>query len=132
MNYNQIVLVFLASLGGAALGAGGVYLALDGPPAPSVVPAEMGAPPSPAPQPPRQGDAQRALEGVQKQEFLPLQAISEKVRMRFPGEVISATLSEDDGILHYELKVLTTDGRILEIAADPKSGAILQIEEDDD
>jgi Peptidase propeptide and YPEB domain len=133
VSYNPIVLAFLASLGGAALGAGGVYLALDRTPAPSAVPAaETAAPPAPAPPPPQQGDAQRALEGVQKQEFLTLQAISEKVRMRFPGEVVGAKLSEDDGVLQYELKVLTTDGRILEIAADPKSGAILDIEEDDD
>lgn len=148
MNYNPIVLAFLASLGGAALGAGGVYLALDRTAAPSVAPAAIeapspsapagvppaavGAPSSPAPAATPQGDAQRALEGVQKQEFLPLQEISEKVRARFPGDVVSAKLSEDDGVVYYELKVLTANGRILEIAADPKSGAILDVEEDDD
>lgn len=148
-------------MGGAALGAGGVYLALDRMAAPSTVapapaetapaPASPAAPsaiapapvePSPALAPaqepqqsearPLEGDAQRALDGVRKQEFLPLQSISEKVRMRFPGEVVSAKLSEDDGVIHYELKVLTANGRILEIAADPRTGAILDVEEDDD
>jgi hypothetical protein len=136
VKYNPILLAFLASMGGAALGAGGVYLALGRTGAPPFIPpaAETAVPlPAPAPVQPQQGgDAQRALEGVRKQEFLSLQALSEKVRARFPGEIVSAKLSEDDGVTQYELKVLTTDGRILEVAADPRTGAILDVEEDDD
>jgi Peptidase propeptide and YPEB domain len=167
VKYNPILLAFLASMGGAALGAGGVFFALDrtappaavapaatpaaeptapapapppaprdpapaSPPASSPPASAAASPPAPVPAPSQQGDAQRALEGVRKQEFLSLQALSEKVRARIPGEVVSAALSEDDGVLHYELKLLTADGRILEIAADPRTGAVLDIEEDDD
>lgn len=106
---------------------------------PEPVPSQSVAIQPPAPVPPealavapaQNGDAARALDGVQKQQFLPLQTISDTVRARYPGDVVSAKLDEDDGVMKYELKILTKNGRILEVDVDPRSGRILDVDEDD-
>jgi hypothetical protein len=150
VKYNLIAIAMIALAGGAGLGAGGAYMVLSHapaaplaptlPPAPVaaeepapalVLPAPAAAEPAPSAMPAQNIDAQRALDGVRKQEFLPLQTISAAVRERFPGEVISAKLDEDDGVMKYELKILTANGRVLEVDVDPRSGKIIDIDEDD-
>jgi hypothetical protein len=145
VKYNLIAIAVGALAAGAGLGAGGAYVVLNHTastqPVVSVPPASPveitpSAPVVESPQPPatalaQSGDAQRALDGVQKQQFLPLQTISATVREKFPGEIVSAKLDEDDGVVKYELKILTVNGRILEIDVDPRSGKIVNIDEDD-
>ncbi|MGQ4273856.1 PepSY domain-containing protein [Terrihabitans sp. B22-R8] len=103
------------------------------PPAPvaeTVSPVEP-APPAP-PSPPPTTDADRARAAVQRGEMLPLKEILAKIATRFPGEVIDVELSEDDGVLEYEIKIQTARGRVVELEVDPRTGAILDVDEDDD
>lgn len=64
------------------------------------------------------------------QDLLPLSAILAIARKQVPGEIIDVDLDDDDGSDHYEIEVLTAEGRQIEIRIDARSGRILEIEED--
>lgn len=51
-------------------------------------------------------------------------------RERVPGEVIEVELDDDDGRSEYEVKILTADGRSIELKIDALSGVVLKSEED--
>lgn len=76
-------------------------------------------------------DADRALDAVKRGEFLPLGDITRIVRQRFPGRIVGVELDDDDGVAYYEFKIVTANGRVLEIEVDPKNGAIIDVDEDD-
>ena len=48
------------------------------------------------------------------------------------GKVIEAELEHDDGILVWEIEVINDKNQIYEVEIDANSGAILEIEQDDD
>lgn len=72
-------------------------------------------------------DAYRAL---QAGEVLSFDAVLEKLRDRFPGEVVEVEFERSGGVWVYELEMLMPDGRMLEIYADARSGAVLKVEQD--
>lgn len=63
---------------------------------------------------------------------LPLAQVLAVARAAVPGEVIEVELDDDDdddrGV--YEVKMLTPEGRAIEITIDAVSGAVLEREED--
>lgn len=61
---------------------------------------------------------------------LPLARILAIAREHVPGEVIEVELESDDGRAEYEVKILTSDGRTMEMQIDAVRGTILQSEED--
>ena len=72
-----------------------------------------------------------------------VQAASAKVSMeqaiqtaktKFPGRVVEAELEAEDGILVYEVKVVSASGETQEIEIDAQSGEVLssEIEDEDD
>ena len=71
-------------------------------------------------------------EGVQSGRFLSLETVSKEVSARFPGEILGVKLSEDDGVTYYEFKILTKNGRVIEVEVDPKTGNTIDVDEDDD
>ena len=106
-------------------------------PAPKL-PASPAAAPTRAPQAPQDRPridiASRGGESAQPtptpQDLLPLSAILAIARKQVPGEIIDVDLDDDDGSDHYEIEVLTAEGRHIEIRIDARSGRILEIEED--
>jgi uncharacterized membrane protein YkoI len=72
--------------------------------------------------------ARRALE---EGRVLPLAEVLAAVKSKLPGKVIEVELEVEDGILVYDLKMLTPDGRLKEIEVDAATGKILKIEDDD-
>lgn len=72
--------------------------------------------------------ARRALE---QGRALPLADIIAKIRPQVPGKVIEVELDHDDGALVYDLKVLSSQGRLQEIEVEAATGKILKIEDDD-
>ena len=72
--------------------------------------------------------ARRALE---QGRALPLADIIAKIGPQVPGKVIEVELDDDDGMLVYDLKVLSPQGRLQEIEVDAATGKILKIEDDD-
>ena len=96
-------------------------------------PAPAAAVPTPPAAPPitvagSSGAAPRAL--PRDAERLPLARILQIAQKAVPGEVIDAELDDDDDIPEYEVKILTPEGRSMEVKIDARRGTILEVEED--
>lgn len=77
-------------------------------------------------------DLDRLRDAVKRGDVLPLSVLQEKLRARYPGDIIRVELDEDDDRFIYEFKVLQANGRLYEIEMDAKDGAILDVDDDDD
>ncbi|ACI97911.1 PepSY domain-containing protein [Rhodospirillum centenum] len=73
-------------------------------------------------------DHDRAREAVLRGEVLPLRDILERAEAEFPGRLLEAELEDDHGRLTYEVKLLTEDGRVLELVYDARDGTLLGVE----
>jgi uncharacterized membrane protein YkoI len=71
-----------------------------------------------------------AREALRRGEILPLSRILAIVQRRAPGDVIDVELDRHHGAWRYEVKVLTSTGRVREIKLNARDGAILEIEDD--
>ena len=71
-----------------------------------------------------------ARAALRRGEILPLTRILPIVQRRVPGDVIKIKLDDDDKRIEYEVKVLTSNGRVIEVELDARTGRILKIEED--
>ena len=80
-------------------------------------------------------DHQRARAARLRGEILPIAKILHQIGERVPGEVIDIELErethEGQRVWIYELKILTSDGRRLEVEVDASDGQILEMEDDD-
>jgi uncharacterized membrane protein YkoI len=47
-----------------------------------------------------------------------------------PGDVIEVELEDEREALVYEIKILTSTGRVREVKIDARTGAVLKIEDD--
>ena len=43
-----------------------------------------------------------------------------------PGQVIEAELEDEGGLVVYEIRILTTDGRVMKLHYDAATGALLK------
>lgn len=75
-------------------------------------------------------DHDRARDAVLQQRARPLAEILGVVARTVPGKVLDAELETDDGQVVYELKILTREGRLVELHVDAASGMILKREDD--
>lgn len=71
-----------------------------------------------------------AREALRRGEILPLGRILAIVEGRVPGDVIDVELERHDGQWRYEVKVLTSTGRVREVKLNARNGAVLEIEDD--
>lgn len=76
-------------------------------------------------------DADRARDAMRAGRVLPLAEIAPRVQRQVPGEIIEISLDDDDDGPQYEIRMLTRDGRIVELEVDARTGRILDIDEDD-
>jgi uncharacterized membrane protein YkoI len=80
-------------------------------------------------------DHELAREARLRGEIQPIAAILDHVGEQTPGEVIGIELESEQRaglpVWIYELKILTPDGRRLEIEVDARDGRILELEDDD-
>ncbi|BAI73812.1 hypothetical protein AZL_a02810 (plasmid) [Azospirillum sp. B510] len=74
-------------------------------------------------------DHERARAALREGRILPLERIVESARQRFGGKVLDVDLEgeEEDGGFHYELKLITADGRIMKLDYDAATGELLRI-----
>lgn len=78
-------------------------------------------------------DQNEARRAVARGELRPLSEILAAISKEFGGQVIDVELErEDSGALVYEIEVLTTDGRVLELEYDGRTGRRISLEQDDD
>ena len=70
----------------------------------------------------RQPDQDRARSAVEGHEILPLPRVVSEVRRSFGGRVIEVNLERKRGRYVYELKLISADGRIVEVEVDAATG----------
>lgn len=64
--------------------------------------------------------------------ILPLDQLMRPAYERYPGAtLLEAELEEEDGVLVYEVELLTPQGSVRELELDARDGRILKDEEDD-
>lgn len=64
--------------------------------------------------------------------ILPLDQLMRPAYERYPGAtLLEAELEEEDGVLVYEVELLTTEGIVRELDLDARDGRILKDEVDD-
>ncbi|WP_242469724.1 PepSY domain-containing protein [Rhabdochromatium marinum] len=80
-------------------------------------------------------DHQRARAARLRGEILPIAEILHHISEQVPGEVIGIELEREtfgrQRVWIYELKILTPDGRRLEVEIDARDGEILELEGND-
>ncbi|GAA0650164.1 PepSY domain-containing protein [Brevundimonas lenta] len=71
-----------------------------------------------------------AREALRRGEILPLARILAITARHVPGDVIDVELDREDGQWRYEVKVLTSTGRVREVKLNARDGAVLEIEDE--
>ena len=71
-------------------------------------------------------DHDRARKALEAGEILPLREILARAEKAFPGQMIEAELeTERGGAMIYEIKMLTSDGRVAKLIYDARTGDLL-------
>lgn len=70
-------------------------------------------------------DHDRARRAVEEGRILPLKDIMARAEAAYPGQMIEAELEDERGVLVYEIKMLTSDGRVMKLHYDAGTGALL-------
>jgi uncharacterized membrane protein YkoI len=68
---------------------------------------------------------------VEKGEIRALSEIMEQVSAQYPGKVLEVEFESEHGRYTYEFKILRTDGKVVEVDVDARSGAATSELEDD-
>lgn len=69
-------------------------------------------------------------EALQRGEVLPLEKILTIAKEQVPGDVIEVELEDEKKALVYEIKILTSTGRVREVKIDARTGKVIKIEDD--
>ena len=77
-------------------------------------------------------DHDRARDALAAGEILSLGVILDQIADVAPGVPIEIELERDDGLWVYSLEIRAPNGRLVEVEVDATTGAILEIEEEDD
>lgn len=78
----------------------------------------------------RPRDHSAVREALQRGEVLPLMKILAIANKEVAGDVIEVELEDEREALVYEIKILTSTGRVREVKIDARTGAVLKIEDD--
>ena len=68
----------------------------------------------------------RARRAVEEGQILPLKLILARAEAAYPGQMVETELENEDGVLVYEIKMLTKDGRVMKLLYDAKTGELLE------
>ena len=71
-------------------------------------------------------DHDRARRAVEEGRILPLKEILARAQAVSPGQVIEAELEDEGGIVIYEIKILTVDGRVMKLSYNAATGELLK------
>jgi uncharacterized membrane protein YkoI len=74
----------------------------------------------------RDDDHERARRALEAGEVVPLDQILQEVQTHYEGTVVEVELSEEEGRWVYEVELVASDGRLLQLRIDAKSKELLQ------
>lgn len=72
-------------------------------------------------------DHDRARRAVEEGRILSLKDILARAQGAYPGQVIEAELEDEGGIVVYEIKMLTADGRVMKLYYNAATGELLKV-----
>ncbi|MEX2648582.1 MAG: PepSY domain-containing protein [Alphaproteobacteria bacterium] len=70
----------------------------------------------------------RAREAVESGQVRPLKAILKSVRRQYDGQILDAELFDRGGVWLYRIRVLTKDGRVIDLGVDGQTGQIIDVQ----
>ncbi|QCB48810.1 peptidase [Hydrogenophaga sp. PAMC20947] len=70
-------------------------------------------------------DHERAQAAVVAGQVMPLDRLLQQVAREHPGQVLEVELEHDDGQWLYEIKLLQSDGQLVKIKVDARTGDVL-------
>lgn len=73
----------------------------------------------------------RAKELLDGGNILSLEIILQKARDQYPGKILEIELEKKNNQLVYEIELLTTNGKVLELLFNAKTGHLISTEEED-
>ena len=76
-------------------------------------------------------DFEIAQEAVARGQILPLIEVLTRVQAIQPGRVVEVELEQDDGVMVYEVELITPDGRLIEMDLDAATGALVEMDEEE-
>ena len=76
-------------------------------------------------------DFEFARDAVARGEILPLAEVLRRLQTSHPGRVVEVELEYSDQRLTYEVELVTTDGRLIEVDMNAATGEIVGMDEDD-
>ncbi len=76
-------------------------------------------------------DHDRAREAVMRQDALPLATILPGIQQRYRAHMVEVKLESEDGLLVYEIELITPRGHIFEVVVDATTGAVIKGGDDD-
>jgi uncharacterized membrane protein YkoI len=71
-------------------------------------------------------DHDRARRAVEEGRILPLKEILARAQGAYPGQMIEAELEDEGGIVVYEIKILTTNNRVMKLSYNAATGELLK------
>jgi uncharacterized membrane protein YkoI len=78
----------------------------------------------------RPHDHDDAQEALRRAEVLPLAEVLALIEARFDARLIEVEFEREKGQYIYEFKLITADGRIIEVEVDAATGRVLKVEGD--
>lgn len=69
----------------------------------------------------------RARDAVRRGEILSLETVAQRVQARYPGRLLDVRLDESAPRPIYHLKMLTRDGRVLQLAVDARTAQVVGV-----
>ena len=79
----------------------------------------------------REEKAEHVYRETSQGRLMPLASIMEAVRAAHPGRIVETEFEMDDGVPVYEFYIVEPGGRLLEVKADARTGAIIKAGYDD-
>lgn len=71
-------------------------------------------------------DHERARIAVQAGEVIPLEQVLARIAKEHPGQILKIELEREDGDWLYEVKLLQTDGQLVQLLLDARTAQVLR------
>lgn len=81
--------------------------------------------------PPARSEHEWAMTAVRAGEILPLTNILKRMEREFVGQVVEIELERENGLIVYEIALLTPKGHVIELYYDARTGALVSVEGQD-
>ncbi|MES0874697.1 PepSY domain-containing protein [Sinimarinibacterium thermocellulolyticum] len=73
------------------------------------------------------GDHDRLRSALARDELVSMRSIFDWITQRYDGRIVEVELEDDDGLLVYEVDLLTAEGQKIEFEFDARDGALIAV-----